>query len=963
MTGKSSDLLFDGLRSVVNEYKSWGHEVTCVRSDSEAVYKAVKSRVNGLGVRVQYAAPGVHEKKAEAAVKQMRNRFSVLLNSVKYDVPSKVFPRMLCDIAMTMNMVPTSRSRPSTPHTIATGEKLSRRTHARVPFGTCVVVKELDKSPSDNRGILGIVVGRDPDSRGAIVVYAIDTARFLIRSAFRPVELTSDTIRKINRQAENMKPAHGVAVVSMNGKPVEVGLPEDASSDLLDTGVQMAPHLPTSQILSPSNACDRWSPVPLIKDDSVPVTPGAVVDHTLDLSAATRDNDGLLSPVDEVSDTTPLSLVSPDSSLSESSSMSPVCVEVDTVPAPVQQEYGSVVVDGKRTTTRVRIPNPKYSNHTFLACLARERDAAARRAATGSTNFLCAYRMSLKKASARFPGTAEEAARAEMAQLIDSGTIIPVFSAPEGEQIIHSQLMITPKYDVDGELDKIKGRLVAAGDEVDPQVFTSIAETAAPTLKYEGLMTILSVASHHKSPVGTLDYPGAFLKATLKRAQYVLLNGDSAASLIACHQEFRKYLRKNGTMLVRVVNALYGLPESGKQWYDCLSAFMIDSGYQQSRTDNCIFYKIDGNDKIIIGLHVDDKCYTSTSQHLVDELIEKIEKKFGKVKHTTGDVQSFLGLKIVRNPATGEITVEQPAYVDGLTDDVSDVGLPESPATKDLLRIHDLGQPVDQKRYLSRVMSLMYLATKTRPDLLFSVSTLASRCADPRQSDVDQLDRVYRYLRGTKGFKIKIRCPTMDLTASVDASFNIHRDDRSHSGMILYIGGSPVFTRSTKQKLVATSSMHAEVLALFESIPYIIWLRDLLNELGYRQPPTTVEQDNKSALAIYDQGWNKSNKTRHISVKYSFIIEQIAEGIVKPVYVPSDKMQADILTKPITGARFKEYYQESLVRVTDFALYGLKKLGEEYSVDSVSREVAVVDRPPLAGVCCAPIMIRSNRWR
>jgi hypothetical protein len=41
-----------------------------------------------------------------------------------------------------------------------------------------------------------------------------------------------------------------------------------------------------------------------------------------------------------------------------------------------------------------------------------------------------------------------------------------------------------------------------------------------------------------------------------------------------------------------------------------------------------------------------------------------------------------------------------------------------------------------------------------------------------------------------------------------------------------------VFHRSTKQKTVSTSAMQAEVATLFESIPYITWFRDLLDELG-----------------------------------------------------------------------------------------------------------------------------------
>jgi hypothetical protein len=91
---------------------------------------------------------------------------------------------------------------------------------------------------------------------------------------------------------------------------------------------------------------------------------------------------------------------------------------------------------------------------------------------------------------------------------------------------------------------------------------------------------------------------------------------------------------------------------------------------------------------------------------------------------------------------------------------------------------------------------------------------------------------------------LRFRCMSMDLSASVDASHDVHRDNKGHSGLIVSIGGVPVFHRSTKQKNVSTSAMQAEIIALFDSFPYITRFKDLLVELGYPQPgPTPVEQD------------------------------------------------------------------------------------------------------------------------
>ena len=207
-------------------------------------------------------------------------------------------------------------------------------------------------------------------------------------------------------------------------------------------------------------------------------------------------------------------------------------------------------------------------------------------------------------------------------------------------------------------------------------------------------------------------------------------------------------------------------------------------------------------------------------------------------------------------------------------------------------------------------MKVMYPASKTRFDFLFAASALATRSSLPRKSDAECLNRLYKYIRATKDFKMKILCKEMVLKASVDASYNLHPDCKGHTGLVILIGDCPIFAKSNKQRSVATSSMHAEVIALFDSIPFVTWLRDLLGELGYPQEnPTIIEQDNQSAIQVYSEGVMKSSKTRHLSNKCAYISEMIQEKVIIPKYVQTDLILADVLTKPVTGTRFKDCFR------------------------------------------------------
>jgi hypothetical protein len=98
-------------------------------------------------------------------------------------------------------------------------------------------------------------------------------------------------------------------------------------------------------------------------------------------------------------------------------------------------------------------------------------------------------------------------------------------------------------------------------------------------------------------------------------------------------------------------------------------------------------------------------------------------------------------------------------------------------------------------------------------------------------------------------------------------------------------------------KLVSLSSTEAEIDALVEAVKDCIWMRGLLCELGYPQSsPTTIYQDNKSALRLADIDAIPS-RTRHLANRLSFIKQEVERGTVTLKYLSSRRMVADVLTK------------------------------------------------------------------
>jgi hypothetical protein len=76
-------------------------------------------------------------------------------------------------------------------------------------------------------------------------------------------------------------------------------------------------------------------------------------------------------------------------------------------------------------------------------------------------------------------------------------------------------------------------------------------------------------------------------------------------------------------------------------------------------------------------------------------------------------------------------------------------------------------------------------------------------------------------------------------------------------------------------------------------------------EQGYKIGPATVHRDNRSTMALVKNERSKSERTRHIAIRYFFMADRVASGEISVDYMPTGDMLADILTKPLQGAFFE----------------------------------------------------------
>ena len=100
--------------------------------------------------------------------------------------------------------------------------------------------------------------------------------------------------------------------------------------------------------------------------------------------------------------------------------------------------------------------------------------------------------------------------------------------------------------------------------------------------------------------------------------------------------------------------------------------------------------------------------------------------------------------------------------------------------------------------------------------------------------------------------------------------------------------------------------MEYELFALHNLLPNLLFLINLVTELGYPQEPVVIFEDNKALIDIIRRGSVSSGNTKHIAQKYYYAKDLIENKIIKLRYCPSHLMIADILTKPLSGVLFKK---------------------------------------------------------
>ncbi|GJX42010.1 putative ribonuclease H-like domain-containing protein, partial [Tanacetum coccineum] len=279
------------------------------------------------------------------------------------------------------------------------------------------------------------------------------------------------------------------------------------------------------------------------------------------------------------------------------------------------------------------------------------------------------------------------------------------------------------KKDERGIVIRNKARLVAQGYTQEEGI--DYDEVFAPVARIEAIRLFLAYASFKDFVVYQMDVKSAFLYEKIEEEVYVCQPPGFE------DPDFPDRVYK-------VEKALYGLHQAPRAWYETLSTYLLDNGFQRGKIDKTLFIK----------------------RHKGDILLMS----------SIGELAFFLGLQVQQKK--DGIFISQDKYVIeilkkyGFTE-VKTASTPME-TQKHLLKDENC-EEVDV--HMSMIGSLMY-HTSSRPDIMFAVCACARYQVNSKVSHLHAVKRIFRYLKGQP--KLGLWYPKdspFDLVAYTDSDY------------------------------------------------------------------------------------------------------------------------------------------------------------------------------------------------
>ena len=524
------------------------------------------------------------------------------------------------------------------------------------------------------------------------------------------------------------------------------------------------------------------------------------------------------------------------------------------------------------------------------------------------------------KAAINHPQHAEQwrhAIEEELSSLMEMGTW-KYSQRPAGRKAITAKWVFKIKEGFDGSIERFKARLCARGFTQTKGV--DYFETYAPVAQMTAIRVVFAIAAHLDLDLHQMDVQTAFL------------NGELEEQLFMEQPAGMEHVGGIKTVC-ELLRSIYGLKQAGRCWNTKINGFFVDKmGMVRCQMDACIYVCQNGDLITIVVLFVDDIIIASNDPGFVERLKKGLCAEY-KMKDL-GELEWVLQMKVIRDRVKRTITICQDKKIMDLVEKFGGqnerrVDAPWDPNMQ-LERHEGINASVP---YASLVCSISYLATCTRPDIQGISSELGRHLQAYGAQHWEAAMRALRYLKATaeqgltfggqhdvvatrdnaqqstptsiREGDILVRSDDLILRAFVDANWAGAEDKRrSRTGFVLMLAGAPIIWSSKLQEITSHSSVQAELIAANAAAREVVYVRNLLTELGQKPHGATIMYEDNTGAISNSSSVQQGKYTRHMDIRHFYVREQVAAQRVLLVHVSTLDQLADPFTKGMSPRTF-----------------------------------------------------------
>lgn len=219
-----------------------------------------------------------------------------------------------------------------------------------------------------------------------------------------------------------------------------------------------------------------------------------------------------------------------------------------------------------------------------------------------------------------------------------------IVDKPANIKTVKSKWVYTIKEDPINKTKKFKARLVAAG--FNQIKYRDYEEPYSPVVNIEVWRILLSIASKQNMRIRFYDIKTAYLYGSIDETVFM-----------EAPPGFNEMIGRD--KVCGLQKSIYGLPQSGRNWYKRLRKELLGLGLDQLASDNCVFVYNKNNAFICVSTYVDDLSVIDNNSETGNVFIAKLCKIFELNETTNKGI--FLGMEVKQYEK--EITISQECYI------------------------------------------------------------------------------------------------------------------------------------------------------------------------------------------------------------------------------------------------------------------------------------------------------------